>query len=190
MRSILKNSYLSWCAGFLFAGAISAQGSNIKKFTMPVVSQDVISIPQPNDVPDVVDHVAWNPTDALTQAAPNNQRSLKEVGILLPTTPQEVWFRTMTLLQKNRGFISRRDAEDVFGMHFTHSEAEGEKRYLGAQYFHSFKQAISGLGVLSISLFEDQKKIGLNVVWGPDNFDLPNCMQLANAKKIPLCFSD
>ena len=85
--------------------------------------------------------------------------------VLTPVTPQEMWARILVLLAKDEGYVTRQDVEDVLGIQFTHTEKEGEKRYLGAEYFHDFYQKLPDFGWVSIGLFEDPKFSSISVYW-------------------------
>ena len=115
------------------------------------------------------------------QATPANPLPKKETVMSLPTNPQDVWERILILMKRNQGFVSKQDVEEVMGMRFTHTEKDGELRYLGSQFFHSFKQDVPGLGELDIGLFDDPEKVSLGIGWGARDADRVDCPQLDKA---------
>lgn len=96
----------------------------------------------------------------------------------LPATPQELWARILLLLQKNRGFVSRGDVESTLGLRFTSTNIEGE-RLGGTQYFHSVRQDLPGLGLISAAMRDNPGRIILSVDWGPERFETPHCLPLS-----------
>lgn len=98
----------------------------------------------------------------------------------LPSTPQELWSRILQILKTNGGFTTHQEVEDTLGMKFTTVEKDDETRNprLGAQYRYSMQEEIPGLELVRIGLFEDPKKSGLSVSWGPDIYERPNCLNL------------
>lgn len=116
---------------------------------------------------------------AWAQTAPKSTDSItRSTSMNLPTSPQEIWDRILILMKKNQGFVSKQEVEEVLGMHFTHTEKDGELRYLGSQFLHTHKQDVPGLGELNVGLFDDPKKSGLRMGWGPEHADRPDCPSL------------
>jgi hypothetical protein len=102
----------------------------------------------------------------------------QNTAIAQPSSPQELWTRFLILLKKNGGFTNHLEVEETIGLKFTSVEKEGEKRLLGAAFFYLMKEEVPGIGLLQMGLFEDPKKSGLGIGWGPDTYELPNCKNL------------
>lgn len=100
----------------------------------------------------------------------------------LPTNQQELWTRILILLQKNHGFVSREDVESTLGLSFTSTETEGE-RLGGTQYFHSLRQEVPGLGLVSVGLRDNPAWIVLSLDWGPERAETPHCLPLNQATR-------
>ena len=98
----------------------------------------------------------------------------------LPNTPEEMWSRILLLLKKNGGFTSKLEAEEIFGLRFTHTEVDDEKQVLrlGDFVLHTVKQEVPALGLVSMGLFEGPKKSQFDIEWGPERAELPGCLQL------------
>ena len=101
----------------------------------------------------------------------------------LPTTPQGLWTRIWTLLKMNRSLVTREEVEGILGLPFTSTEMDDEKRVprLGAQYLHTARRELPGLGLVDVAMFDDPKKIGLSISWGPEESPTPNCLDLGQA---------
>ncbi len=106
--------------------------------------------------------------------------NLKSLPVTIPDSPQEMWSRILLLLKKNGGFTTKTEVEQTFGLRFTRTDIDDEKQVprLGAQFFHDFEQEIPVLGLVSMGLFEDPKKIQLTIEWGPIRAELPGCLKL------------
>lgn len=100
----------------------------------------------------------------------------------LPATPQELWSRILQILKTNGGFTTHQEVENTLGMKFTSVEKDDETRNprLGAQYRYSMQEVVPGLELVRIGLYEDPKKSGLSVSWGPDIYERPNCLNLSD----------
>lgn len=101
-------------------------------------------------------------------------------GTSLPSTSQELWSRILQILKTNGGFTTHQEVEDTLGMKFTKVEKDDETRNprLGAQYRYSMQEEVPGLELVRIGLYEDPKKSGLSVDWGPDIYERPHCLNL------------
>lgn len=105
----------------------------------------------------------------------------KKATMSLPETPHELWSRILLLLKKQHGYTSKKDVEDTLGIRFKTTEINGEKRDLGAKYLHSGEQELTGLGIVTMSLFEDPKWSRLMVNWGSEHSETSNCIKLPQA---------
>ena len=104
----------------------------------------------------------------------------RSTTMTLPNTPEEMWSRILLLLKKNGGFTSKLEAEEIFGLRFTHTEVDDEKQVLrlGDFVLHTVKQEVPALGLVSMGLFEDPKNSQFDIEWGPQRAELPGCLQL------------
>ena len=115
-----------------------------------------------------------------TQTPPPSATTNRNPSMSLPSTPQELWPRILQILKTNGGFTTHQEVEDTLGMKFTSVEKDDETRNprLGAQYRYSMQEEVPGLELVRIGLFEDPKKSGLSVSWGPKIYERPNCLNL------------
>lgn len=95
-----------------------------------------------------------------------------------PATPQELWDRLIRLLAEDKGFAPKDRVEAVLGIRFTHAEAEGELRPLGAAHLYTLKTEAPGFGVLDIGLFDDPRRTKLSIDWGEQYRETPSCLDL------------
>lgn len=95
-----------------------------------------------------------------------------------PEAPHELWARILLLLKKHHGYTSKKDVEDTLGIRFTTTEIDGVKRDLGAKFLHTGKQELGGLGLVSLSLFEDPKWSQFSLDWGYEYSETPHCVKL------------
>lgn len=102
-----------------------------------------------------------------------------------PKTVDDLWARILTLLAKNQGFVSKQDVEETLGMTFTHTEADDEKRVprLGAQFLHTLEEDLPEIGHLTVSLFDDPKRISMAFQWVPIGNMRPVFINLEKAQQ-------
>lgn len=102
--------------------------------------------------------------------------SLMNTALPPPGSPQVMWQRILMMLNKDLGFVTKKQVEDLIGVPFSETEKDGEKRSLGAAFLHSHRGEIPILGKLEMELFEDPKKSILTIIWGDPLEETPGCL--------------
>ncbi|MEO6856710.1 MAG: hypothetical protein ABI410_11845 [Rhodoferax sp.] len=124
--------------------------------------------------------------------------STKEKTMATPDTAPELWSRIMALLQKNKGYTSKKDVEKALGIRFNRSwhDPEWERGWSHptTDLTHEFHKADTELGLQKVTLWEGSRRTQLILEWKypspPDPSVMtigprltPQCMQFLSARK-------
>jgi hypothetical protein len=109
---------------------------------------------------------------------PSTELASRSPSATLPGNLQELWSRILILLKTNEGFVRHLEVEETIGLKFTSVKKGVDNPLLGADFFYMVEEAVPGIGLLRITLFEDPKQISLGFRWGFSAFELPGCKNL------------
>ena len=102
-----------------------------------------------------------------------------------PKSPQEMWDRILMLIKTNNGFVSKDDIERIIGIQFDHTEKDGERGDLGADYLYTAEKELPNIGLVKMGMFAGGRSWpdippsnNYHIFWGPERTELLGCLNL------------